>query len=208
MALRDCSFTGTHNRPVVFGWKERRSLFVDLGKRVTVDLAVFEGDVGCGTGKRETHDSDRELRQGFEEHGAGNEDRHSEATGPCGLGSEVLGSGDQEPHGSLVSPSSSQLLYRTRSMTRHQAQVLHKVPQSLPAADPKLSQYAHVHLGGSQRWQQPPPNRMEKDQAEEQHPPKQMLSFPPFMPPKRLRLVVSHGSIDLEVASSSCEELS
>ncbi|XP_015276249.1 PREDICTED: histone-lysine N-methyltransferase SUV420H2 [Gekko japonicus] len=207
MALRDCSFTGTHNRPVISGWAERRSLFVDLGKRVTMDLAVFEREVECGTGKTEPHNSNRELGQGSEEHGTGNVDRHYEA-GPCSLGSEVLGSGDQEPLGSSVSSSSSQLLYRTRSMTRHQAQGLHKVPLSSPAVDPKLSQYAHVHLGGGQRWQQPPPNRMDKDQVEEQHPPKQMPSFPPFMPPKRLRLVVSHGSIDLEVASSSCEELS
>ncbi|KAL8176777.1 UNVERIFIED_CONTAM: hypothetical protein K2H54_038575 [Gekko kuhli] len=207
--LHDCLACGArmHNRPVISGWAERRSLFVDLGKRVTVDLAAFEREVECGMGKTEPHNSNRELRQGSEEHGTGNEDRHYEA-GPCSLGSEVLGSGDQEPLGFSVPSSASQLLYRTRSMTRHQAQVLHKVPLSSPAADPKLSQYAHVHLGGRQRWQQPPPNRMDKDQVEEQHPPKQMPSFPPFMPPKRLRLVVSHGSIDLEVASSSCEELS
>ncbi|XP_060112121.1 histone-lysine N-methyltransferase KMT5C [Heteronotia binoei] len=204
VALQDCSFTGMHKKPVISGWAERRSLFVDLGKRVTIDLAVFEKEVGCGMGKGEPHSS----RQGSEEHGTGNADKHSEATEPCSLDSEVLGSRDQGPFGSLVSSSSSQLLYRTRSMTRHQAQVLHKVPLSPPVTDPKLSQYAHVHLGGRQRWQQPPPNRMDKDQAEEEHPPKQMLSFPPFMPPKRLRLVVSHGSIDLEVASSSCEELS
>lgn len=29
--------------------------------------------------------------------------------------------------------------------------------------------------------------------------PKQALAFAPFSPPKRLRLVVSHGSIDLDV---------
>nr|XP_056720237.1 histone-lysine N-methyltransferase KMT5C [Euleptes europaea] len=206
-ALQDCSFTRTHNRPVISGWAERRSLFVDLGKRVTVDSAKFEREGGCVAGERVPHNGDGELRQGSEEDGAGNAEGHSEATGPGALGSAVLGSGDQEPLDSVWS-SSSQLLYRTRSMTRHQAQVLHKAPLPLPAADPKLSQYAHVHLGGRQRRQQPPPSRMEKDQAEEQHAPKQMLSFPPFMPPKRLRLVVSHGSIDLEVASSSCEELS
>ncbi|XP_077169159.1 histone-lysine N-methyltransferase KMT5C [Paroedura picta] len=208
VALQNCLFTGTRKRPVVSGWAERRSLFVDLGERVTVDLATFEREAGCGTVKREPYDSNRELRQGSEKHGTGNADRHSEATGPCSLASAALGSGDQERLGSVVSAPSSQSLYRTRSMTRHQAQVLHKVPLSPPAADPKLSQYAHVHLEGGQLWQQPPPNWMDKDQAEEQHPPKQMLSFPPFMPPKRLRLVVSHGSIDLEVASSSCEELS
>lgn len=31
--------------------------------------------------------------------------------------------------------------------------------------------------------------------------PKQALAFTPFSPPKRLRLVVSHGSIDLDVNS-------
>lgn len=31
--------------------------------------------------------------------------------------------------------------------------------------------------------------------------PKQALAFAPFSPPKRLRLVVSHGSIDLDVNS-------
>lgn len=201
MALQDCCFTGTRNRPVISGWAERRSLFVDLGKRLPMDLAVLEREAGCGAGKREPHHSNRELRQGSEEHAAETADGHSEATEPCSFGL-----GDQEV--SSVSSSSSQLLYKTRSMTRHQAQVLHNVPPALPATDPKLSQYAHVHLGGRQRWQQLPPNGMDKDQAEEQHPPKQMLSFPPFMPPTRLRLVVSHGSIDLEVASSSCEELS
>ncbi|XP_029138851.1 histone-lysine N-methyltransferase KMT5C, partial [Protobothrops mucrosquamatus] len=84
---------------------------------------------------------------------------------------------------------------------------------SLPMVDPKLSQYAHVRLegplfGGRQCWQQLPSDKMEKEQAEEQHLPKRMVSFPPFVPPKRLRLVVSHGSINLEVAASSCEEMS
>lgn len=31
--------------------------------------------------------------------------------------------------------------------------------------------------------------------------PKQALAFAPFCPPKRLRLVVSHGSIDLDINS-------
>uniref|UniRef100_A0A8D2Q6U7 [histone H4]-N-methyl-L-lysine20 N-methyltransferase KMT5B n=1 Tax=Varanus komodoensis TaxID=61221 RepID=A0A8D2Q6U7_VARKO len=86
----------------------------------------------------------------------------------------------------------------------------------LPTVDPKLSQYAHVCLegplfGGRQHWQQPPPDKKEEaeeEQAEQQLLPKRMVSFPPFVPPKRLRLVVSHGSINLEVASSSCDELS
>ncbi|XP_048373489.1 histone-lysine N-methyltransferase KMT5C [Sphaerodactylus townsendi] len=198
--MQDCRFTRRRNRPVVSGWAERRSLFVDLGKRVAVDLAESEREGGCVTGERDPYDGNGKLRQGSEECGPGNAEGRSEATEPGTLGSAVLASGDQEPLGS-VSCSSSQLLYRTRSMTRHQGQ------SPPPAADPKLSQYAHVHLGGRQRWKQPPPDKIEKDQAEEQHPPKQMLSFPPFMPPKRLRLVVSHGSIDLEVASSSCEEL-
>ncbi|KAK9395497.1 histone-lysine N-methyltransferase SUV420H2-like [Crotalus adamanteus] len=78
---------------------------------------------------------------------------------------------------------------------------------------PKLSQYAHVCLegplfGGRQCWQQLPSDKVEKEQAEERHLPKRMVSFPPFVPPKRLRLVVSHGSINLEVAASSCEEMS
>lgn len=98
-------------------------------------------------------------------------------------------------------------------MAQCQAHVLAQSQLSLPTVDPKLSQYAHVRLegplfGGRQCWQQLPSDKTEKEQAEEQHLPKRMVSFPPFVPPKRLRLVVSHGSINLEVAASPCEEMS
>uniref|UniRef100_A0A8C6VI88 Lysine methyltransferase 5C n=1 Tax=Naja naja TaxID=35670 RepID=A0A8C6VI88_NAJNA len=102
---------------------------------------------------------------------------------------------------------------KTRSTAQRHAQVLPQSQLSLSMVDPKLSQYAHVRLegplfGGRQCWQQPPSDKAEKEQVEEQHLPKRMVSFPPFVPPKRLRLVVSHGSINLEVAASSCEEMS
>ncbi|KAM7134593.1 LOW QUALITY PROTEIN: histone-lysine N-methyltransferase KMT5C [Macrochelys suwanniensis] len=55
--------------------------------------------------------------------------------------------------------------------------------------DPKLSLYAHVRLETAM------PRLPEQE-------PKRTVTFHPFTPPKRLRLVVSHGSIDLDVASS------
>ncbi|XP_039366232.1 histone-lysine N-methyltransferase KMT5C [Mauremys reevesii] len=56
--------------------------------------------------------------------------------------------------------------------------------------DPKLSLYAHVRLE---------PVRPRRAEQEE---PKRTVTFHPFAPPQRLRLVVSHGSIALAVASS------
>ncbi|CAM5072279.1 unnamed protein product [Eretmochelys imbricata] len=101
----------------------------------------------------------------------------------------------------------SQLVCLTRSMARQQAKAMPPArphPSSpsrrRPASkappgrdDPKLSLYAHVLLETVRpRWP-------------EQEEPKRTVTFHPFTPPKRLRLVVSHGSIDLDVASS--EEL-
>nr|XP_034990723.1 histone-lysine N-methyltransferase KMT5C isoform X2 [Zootoca vivipara] len=166
-----------------------------------------------GIAEREPHSSNGELSQGAEEHHTGDVKNPAEITGSHGSGSGGLYSGDQEILGSSRSSSSSQVLCRTRSMTRRQTWVLPKPQVSLSAIDPKLSQYAHVRLEsplfrGRQCWQQHPPDKGKEEPTEEQHPPKQIVPFPPFVPPKRFRLVVSHGSINLEVASSSCEELS
>ncbi|XP_062992954.1 histone-lysine N-methyltransferase KMT5C [Elgaria multicarinata webbii] len=170
---------------------------------------LSQGAEELSQGAEEQSQEAEELSQGAEEHRTGNVESHTEVTEPHN-------SGEQGFFTSSPPLSSSQLLCRTRSMARRQAEVLPKSQLLLPAVDPKLSQYAHVRLegplfGGRQRWQQPPldiKEEEEEEQAEEQLPPKRMVSFPPFVPPKRLRLVVSHGSINLEVASSSCEELS
>uniref|UniRef100_A0A8C8SVL8 [histone H4]-N-methyl-L-lysine20 N-methyltransferase KMT5B n=1 Tax=Pelusios castaneus TaxID=367368 RepID=A0A8C8SVL8_9SAUR len=91
-----------------------------------------------------------------------------------------------------ASPPPSQLVCRTRSMARKQARATPPVPlrpPSPPGDDPKLSLYAHVRLE----------TRLCHLEQEE---PKWTVTFHPFTPPKRLRLVVNHGSIDLDVASS------
>ncbi|XP_053119178.1 histone-lysine N-methyltransferase KMT5C [Hemicordylus capensis] len=216
-AQQDCSSWRTHNWPLSLDRAEGRSLYVDLGSRVPLDWARPHREVEGGPGERGPHNSHGELSQGAEELPAGDVESPAEVIGPQGSGSGAPCSGDQGPTPSSAPCPSSQPLCRTRSMTRRQAQVLPTTPElplpPPPATDPKLSQYAHVRLEGPlfvgrQLWQQPPPDEMEKQLTEEQHPPKQMVSFPPFLPPKRLRLVVSHGSINLEVASGSCEELS
>ncbi|KAH0626503.1 hypothetical protein JD844_001520 [Phrynosoma platyrhinos] len=205
-AQRDCSFTAKHSLSLNQSWVNQRSLVVNLGKRVPLDWVGLRIDKVFENGKQLSHSSNRKLSQGVEEHHTGDVECHSQVTEPHGLGEQApLRSSDPLP--------SSQLLCRTRSMARRQAQLLPNSQLTLPAADPKLSQYAHVCLegpllGGRQHWKQLPPDPAEKEKVEEQDPPKQMVSFPPFVPPKRLRLVVSHGSINLEVASSSCEELS
>ncbi|KAJ7313954.1 hypothetical protein JRQ81_005785 [Phrynocephalus forsythii] len=200
---RDYSFTEKHNRSPSLRWTNQCNLVVNLGKRVPLNWSGIKREAVPGIEQREPYSSNRELSQGPKEHSTGDE----EVTGPHD-------SGEQAPLGSSGPLSSSQLLCRTRSMAKHQVQLLPKSQLWVLAEDPKLSQYAHVCLegpllGGRQHGQQPPPDKVEKEPVEEQQPlSKQMVSFPPFVPPKRLRLVVSHGSINLEVASASCEELS
>uniref|UniRef100_A0A6J0TLN2 [histone H4]-N-methyl-L-lysine20 N-methyltransferase KMT5B n=1 Tax=Pogona vitticeps TaxID=103695 RepID=A0A6J0TLN2_9SAUR len=201
-APQGCSVTEKHKSPSS-SWTNQCNLVVNLGKRVPLNLSGTNRKAVSGTGQREPYSRNGAFSQGPKERHEGDE----EVTGP-------YESGEQAPLGSSGPLSYSQLLCRTRSMAKRQAQLLPKSQLFIPAVDPKLSQYAHVCLegplfGGRQRWQQPPPEEVEKEQAEEQQPPsKPMVSFPPFVPPKRLRLVVSHGSINLEVASGSCEELS
>ncbi|XP_028607660.2 histone-lysine N-methyltransferase KMT5C [Podarcis muralis] len=206
-------FTRTYNRPESPSWADQSDLVVNLGKRVPLHWEGLRREAVRGIGEREPHSSNGELSQGAEEHHTGDVKNPAEIMGSHGSGSGELYSGDQEILGSTGSSSSGQVLCRTRSMTRRQTWDLPKPQVSLLAVDPKLSQYAHVRLEsllfrGRQCWQQPPPDKGKEEPTEEQHPPKQIVSFPPFVPPKRFRLVVSHGSINLEVASSSCEELS
>ncbi|XP_030053707.1 histone-lysine N-methyltransferase KMT5C [Microcaecilia unicolor] len=85
--------------------------------------------------------------------------------------------------------------------------------------DPKLTSEAYVNLNVGQNW------RRSRSQAEDcpsrdntsriepklaragpEDKTKRMVAFNPFTPCKRLRLVVSHGSIDLDTASTSSEE--
>lgn len=214
---RDSSFSRMHHRPVHFGWTEQRSLFVNLGRRVPLNVAELQREAGYGAGVTDSCGSRKQLcvlrHQEDEERHARDAESSGESPGISGLGSGVPCLRDQGALGSSVASSASQLLCRTRSMTQRQAQVLPRSQLSAPSTDPKLSQYAHVHLEGARLGERPsqelpPPDILEQEQAEECHPPKRMVSFPPFMPSKRLRLVVSHGSIDLEVASSSCEDLS
>ncbi|XP_066487234.1 histone-lysine N-methyltransferase KMT5C [Tiliqua scincoides] len=204
----------TLNRPVSLGWPPQRNWIVDLGRRVPLTRVGLHRERGCGPREEEPQNSNWELSRGAEEYHAANVKNRAESSGPHNSESGVLHAGDQGPQGSSVPCFSSQLVCRTRSMTRRQAQTL---PKQLlpPTADPKLSQYPHVRLEapllvGKQCWQPPPPpdKLKKKEEVKDQHPPKRMVSFPPFMPPKRLRLVVRHGAINLEVASSSCEELS
>ncbi|XP_042331678.1 histone-lysine N-methyltransferase KMT5C [Sceloporus undulatus] len=205
-AQRNYSFTAKHNLSLNQSWVNQRSLVVNLGERVSLDCLRLQTNKQFENGEQQPHSNNGELSQVVEDHHTGDVESHAEV-------SEPHGSGEQAPLRSSGPLSSSQLLCRTRSMARLQAQLLSKSQLALPAVDPKLSQYAHVCLGGSrlgyrQHWKQPPPDPVEKENVEKQDPPKQMVSFPPFVPPKRLRLVVSHGSINLEVASGSCEELS
>ncbi|XP_034647675.1 histone-lysine N-methyltransferase KMT5C-like isoform X1 [Trachemys scripta elegans] len=129
-------------------------------------------------------------------------------SGPPG-GALELRAGDTGPPGGdleLRAPAPqppSQLVCRTRSMARQQAKAppparprpptlsRRRPPSKAPPGsdDPKLSLYAHVRLE---------PVRPRRAEQEE---PKRTVTFHPFAPPKRLRLVVSHGSIDLDVAS-------
>ncbi|XP_063157253.1 histone-lysine N-methyltransferase KMT5C [Candoia aspera] len=212
-ARQDCSLIKTHSSPGSLGLADRCSLVVNLGKRIPLDWARFHREAVCDIEERKRPNANGEFSQGAEEHDSGDTESCADVAETRESGSGALHSGKQVTLGSSSPLSSSQLLCRTRSMAQRQAQVLPKSQLSSPTVDPKLSQYAHVCLegplfGGRQCWQQPLSDKMEKEQAEDQHLPKRMVSFPPFVPPKRLRLVVSHGSINLEVAASSCEELS
>lgn len=203
------SYRRTHNRPMSLGWAEQRNLIVDLGRRVPLTRAGLPRETECRP--RKPQNGNWELSQDAEEHHTANVKTHAEVSEPHISDLGVLPAGNQGSQDSSVPCFSSQVLCSTRSTTRCQAQALPK-QLLLPTADPKLLQYAHVRLEaplflGKQHWQQPPPDKL-KEEVEEQHPPKHMISFPPFMPPKRLRLVVSHGAINIEVAASSCEELS
>nr|XP_060636434.1 histone-lysine N-methyltransferase KMT5C [Anolis sagrei ordinatus]XP_060636435.1 histone-lysine N-methyltransferase KMT5C [Anolis sagrei ordinatus]XP_060636436.1 histone-lysine N-methyltransferase KMT5C [Anolis sagrei ordinatus] len=205
-AQQDYSFMEKHN----VTWFDRRRLVVNLGKRVPLDWIGLQTDKVSENGDHQLHISNGDLSQGIEEHPTGTVESNTEVTEPLASGEQAL----------LISPgplSSTQLLYRTRSMARRQAKLLPKSQLALPTVDPKLAQYVHVNLEGPplegrEHCEQPPSDPLEKEQVEEQveeqPPPKQMVSFPPFVPPKRLRLVVSHGSINLEMASGSCEDLS
>lgn len=211
-AQQRCCLTKMHNRPESLGLATQGSLVVNLGKRIPLDWARFHREVVCDI-KEEKPNTNEEFSQGTEEYDSRDMESHADVKEIHESGSGVLHSGEQIPLDSSGSLSSSQFLCRTRSTAQRQAQDLPQSQLLLPMVDPKLSQYAHVRLegppfGGRQCWQQPPSDKTEKEQAEEQHLPKQIVSFPPFVPPKRLRLVVSHGSINLEVAASSCEEMS
>ncbi|KAL7977382.1 hypothetical protein Chor_009331, partial [Crotalus horridus] len=211
---QDCSLTKMHNGPESPGVANQGSLVVNLGKRIPLDWARFHREVACDIKEEKLSNTNEEFSQGTEEYDSKDmEESHADVKETHESGSGVLHSGKLVPFDSSGSLSSSQFLCRTRSMAQCQAHVLPQSQLSLPIVDPKLSQYAHVRLegplfGGKQCWQQLSSDKVEKEQAEEQHLPKRMVSFPPFVPPKRLRLVVSHGSINLEVAASSCEEMS
>ncbi|XP_074872070.1 histone-lysine N-methyltransferase KMT5C [Carettochelys insculpta] len=124
-------------------------------------------------------------------------------SGPPAAGVE-LRAGDSGPLCPPAPQPPRQLLCRTRSMARQQARAMIPARPCFPALtcqqpasrpppgrdDPKLSLYAHVRLETGR------PVRLAQEE------PKRTMSFPPFTPPKRLRLVVSHGSIALDVAAS------
>ncbi|XP_030400645.1 histone-lysine N-methyltransferase KMT5C isoform X2 [Gopherus evgoodei] len=157
-----------------------------------------------------------QLRAGDSGPPAGGTQLRAGDSGPPGGGLELragdtqLRAGDLGPPGGaleLRAPAPqppSQLVCRTRSMARRQAKATlparphpptlsrrRPASKALPGRDdPKLSLYAHVHLE---------PVRPRRAEQEE---PKRTVTFHPFAPPKRLRLVVSHGSIDLDLASS------
>ncbi|KAM6452473.1 histone-lysine N-methyltransferase KMT5C [Liasis olivaceus] len=212
-AQQHCSLIKVHSCPGSLGLAGQCSLVVNLGKRIPLDWARFHREVVCDIKERKPPNTNGEFSQGTEEYDSRDMENHADVTETRESGSGVLHSGQQVPLDSSGPLPSRQFLCRTRSMAQRQAQVLPRSQLSLATVDPKLSQYAHVRLegplfGGRQCWQQSSSDKMEKEQAEEQHLPKRMVSFPPFVPPKRLRLVVSHGAINLEVAASSCEELS
>nr|XP_032662296.1 histone-lysine N-methyltransferase KMT5C [Chelonoidis abingdonii] len=145
------------------------------------------------TGDSEPPGGGLELRAGDSGPPAGDTQLHAGDLGPPGGALELCAPAPQPP---------SQLVCRTRSMAWRQAKATlparpHPPSHWRPASkallgrdDPKLSLYAHVRLEPVRpRWA-------------EQEEPKRTVTFHPFAPPKRLRLVVSHGSIDLDVASS------
>ncbi|XP_029440616.1 histone-lysine N-methyltransferase KMT5C isoform X2 [Rhinatrema bivittatum] len=85
--------------------------------------------------------------------------------------------------------------------------------------DPKLTSEAYVNLNVGKNWrrnfchEEGFPGRDNTSRAEPEPPragpegeTKRTVAFNPFTPCKRLRLVVSHGSIDLDTASTSSEE--
>ncbi|KAM9113697.1 histone-lysine N-methyltransferase KMT5C [Pangshura tecta] len=158
-------------------------------------LELCAGDLGPPGGALELRAGDSGPPGGALELCAGD-------SGPPG-GALELRAGDSGPPGGALEPH-SQLVCRTRSMARRQAKATpparahpptpscrRPASQAPPGRDdPKLSLYAHVRLE---------PVRPRRVELEE---PKRTVTFHPFAPPKRLRLVVSHGSIDLDVASS------
>ncbi|XP_019348195.1 histone-lysine N-methyltransferase KMT5C isoform X1 [Alligator mississippiensis] len=113
-------------------------------------------------------------------------------------------------------PLAPQLLCRTRSMVKAVASCPAWPLEALAAAgranphplpDPKLSLYAHVRLEKTEQPPQPAMSRTEPEEASAPSgDPKRTVTFQPFPPAKRLRLVVSHGSIDLDLASAASEE--
>ncbi|KAG8140460.1 hypothetical protein E2320_003135 [Naja naja] len=212
-AQQSCSLLKMHNCPESSDLANQGSLVVNLGKRISLDWARFHREVACDIMEEKSYNTSQEFSQGTEEYDSRDMESHADVKETHESGSGVLHLGEQIPLDSSGSLSSSQVSCKTRSTAQRHAQVLPQSQLSLSMVDPKLSQYAHVRLegplfGGRQCWQQPPSDKAEKEQVEEQHLPKRMVSFPPFVPPKRLRLVVSHGSINLEVAASSCEEMS
>ncbi|KAH1180984.1 hypothetical protein KIL84_001918 [Mauremys mutica] len=157
-------------------------------------LELRAGDSGPPGGGTQLHAGDSGPPGGALELCAGGTQLHAGDSGPPGGGLELRAPAPQPP---------SQLVCRTRSMARRQAKATPPArphPPTLsrrrPASqappgrdDPKLSLYAHVRLEPVR------PRRAEQE-------PKRTVTFHPFAPPKRLRLVVSHGSIALDVASS------
>ncbi|XP_075773703.1 histone-lysine N-methyltransferase KMT5C isoform X1 [Pelodiscus sinensis] len=135
--------------------------------------------------------------------GAALEPGVGDAGPPAGAVKHRAGDTAPQPLTPPAPPPPSQLLCRTRSMARQQAKATlpaspcsHPPNRQQPASqpppgrdDPKLSLYAHVRLEAGRLCR-----------AEQE--PKRTVTFHPFTPPKRLRLVVSHGSINLDMASS------
>ncbi|XP_043390664.1 histone-lysine N-methyltransferase KMT5C isoform X3 [Chelonia mydas] len=155
------------------------------------DTQLRPGDSGPPGGALELRSGDTRLR-------AGDSGAPDGALERCTRDTPLCPPAPQPP---------SQLVCLTRSMARQQAKAMPPARPHPPSPsrrrpaskaplgrdDPKLSLYAHVRLETVRpRWP-------------EQEEPKRTVTFHPFTPPKRLRLVVSHGSIDLDVASS--EEL-
>ncbi|XP_015681765.1 histone-lysine N-methyltransferase KMT5C-like [Protobothrops mucrosquamatus] len=178
---QDCSLTKMHNGPESPGVANQGSLVVNLGKRIPLDWARFHREVACDIKEEKLSNTNEEFSQGTEEYDSKDmEESHADVKETHESGSGVLHSGEQVPPDSSGSLSSGQFLCRTRSMAQCQAHVLPQSQLSLPMVDPKLSQYAHVRLegplfGGRQCWQQLPSDKVEKEQAEEQHLPKRMV---------------------------------